>query len=379
VEKGVEMLWSSTIVKTDSDCPRQSLWSREGKEGEQWDGYRVGSYIHDWIYSKLTGFPEPSKDKLSISELVQADSLVKNFESMGDIHIPDNGTCIEQSYVSKILEGGMQAEWVPAPQWAIRGPDWDPYTAGKETVFRIQPDLFFIEGDTIVIYDWKTGMGRPSDSTLESDEQSIVYAAALSHMYPQMGKVRFVWWNIRHKTGRSIERSRHEWSNLARPIFKACYDKDQSDRDAIETDTRPGEHCGRCPFSKDCLSVSDGHESLPDVDLYRYSSRLSTLASRVSKELTKRLKVRTSPVKLPDGSVIGLQIKTSSKWRRGEKERGLQIVFDSLIEHGMNPYEFLDVRDSLGKWIERLPEDVSSRIQGLLTDFNRTVVIERKN
>ena len=269
------MLWSKSIVDADSLCPSQSIKLRLGESGGSWGGYAVGSHVHNVIESLITGDEPPSSDHLSVMELVAAERLVSNFKEM-EIRIPDEGSRCEHSFVVKINEDGSVTTR-DTPDWAIRGENWDPARAAGETLFRIQPDFFFVEEDgSVVIYDWKTAWGMPSDSKLEKDTQAISYSAIIAEQYPNAPSIKFIWWNIRYKRGHMIERAAEEWTALATPIFKACYDRDRASQPAMAKDTRPGEHCGSCPFAEGCLVEMD--EPIEDGELYRNSQRLAELS-----------------------------------------------------------------------------------------------------
>ena len=227
------MLWSKSFVQTDSMCPKQSAKLRLGHKGKSWAGFKVGSYVHDLIASGLSNdCPVPMKHTLSIEELVSAKKLMDNFAEM-EIE-PPAGAAIERSLYSKILKGGETEGWLECPDWMKRSSgEWDPGRA-KGTAWRFQPDAYFIDGEKLVVYDWKTGWGIPSDASLEKDTQAITYCAALCEMHPEVEEAEFVWWNIRWKTGRSVVKTRDEWIELARPIWAACWEKDRYQIKVIE-------------------------------------------------------------------------------------------------------------------------------------------------
>jgi hypothetical protein len=371
------MLWSKSFVDTDSACPSQSVRLRAGDTGPSWGGYSVGSHVHNVIQSLITKEDQPASDHLSVMELVAAERLVSNFKEM-EIKIPEIplSKC-EHSLVVDVHEDGSVTPR-DTPSWAIRGDNWDPSRAAGETLFRIQPDLFFVEEDgSIVVYDWKTAWGMPADSRLEKDVQAITYAAVLAVLHPNAPSIKFIWWNIRYKRGHMIDRSTEEWTALAAPIFKACYARDKQPQAAIQEDTRPGEHCGRCPFTADCLVEMD--EPMEDGDLYRYSQRLAELSRGVRSNLNQRLKERTGVLELDGGVKLGPINKTYQRWDKGKKSSGMREAFEELRHtDGTDPFEFFDVKGSLGEWIKSLPEHVRLAVEPHIAESNRQVFIEKE-
>mgnify|MGYP003671727346 CR=1 FL=1 len=375
------MLWSKSFVQADSMCPKQSVKLRLGHKGKSWDGFRVGSYVHDLIASGLSDDrPVPMKHSLSIEEMVSAKKLMDNFNEMG-IELPSNAV-IEQSYYAKLGEGGATLsqvpKWRPCPPWMERSSgEWDPGRA-KGTAWRFQPDAYFVEGKKITVYDWKTGWGAPSDASLEKDIQAITYCAALCEMHPEAEEAEFVWWNIRWKTGRSVTKQRGDWIKLARPIWAACWEKDRYQTAAIELEERPGEHCGRCPYADSCLVELPDYQKKDDAGLYQYSQRISALSKKVKSDLKIRLKERTSTVEVPGGTVLGPGIKTYSRWKRGHKAEGMSKVL-SWVGDSLEVGDVFDTKGSLNGWLDSLPEDLRSHIDEHIEEGSRQILIEKEN
>jgi len=374
------MLWSKSFVQSDSMCPKQSVKLRLGESGRSWDGFNVGSYVHNVIAANLSGSEHPiSTVHLSIEELVSARGLLDNFNEMG-IELPESAV-IEQSYCAELRENGVAAEdgWRKAPSWMVRDSgDWSPITA-EDTVWRFQPDAYFVsdDGKKITAYDWKTGWGIPSDASLEKDTQAITYCAALCEMHPEAEEAEFVWWNIRWKTGRSITKARDGWIDLARPIWAACWAKDQLKPEDIVKEERPGEHCGRCPYADSCLVELPDYQKQGDAELYQYSQRLAALTKKVRSDLTTRLKDRTGTVEVPGGTVLGPGVKRFSKWKRGEKEAGMSKVME-LLDADFPLANIFDVKGSLGDWLEGLPDDLREHIDEHIEEGSRQILIEKE-
>ena len=371
------MLWSKSFVQTDSMCPKQSAKLRLGHKGKSWAGFKVGSYVHDLIASGLSNdCPVPMKHTLSIEELVSAKKLMDNFAEM-EIE-PPAGAAIERSLYSKILKGGETEGWLECPDWMKRSSgEWDPGRA-KGTAWRFQPDAYFIDGEKLVVYDWKTGWGIPSDASLEKDTQAITYCAALCEMHPEVEEAEFVWWNIRWKTGRSVVKTRDEWIELARPIWAACWEKDRYQIKVIELDERPGEHCGRCPYADDCLVELPDYQKQDDAGLYQYSQRLAALTRKVKADLKIRLKDRTSTVEVPGGTVLGPGVKRYSKWKRGQKVEGMNKVM-AWVGESLEVGDVFDTKGSLGVWLDSLPEDLRNHIDEHIEEGSRQILIEKEN
>ena len=373
-------MWSKTIVDADSRCPKQSVGLRQGRTGKKWDGYRVGSYVHDAIHAEASELAAPDRSRLSISELVSADKILRNKSAM-EILLPE-GAVFEESRIGKIEDGGeVPGGWGLAPPWAIRGDSWDPEQADG-TYFRVQPDVYFIDPDdpkTLVIYDWKTSWGMPSDSELEKDVQAVVYCAAMGSA---MGveNVRFVWWNIRYKVGQMCERSTALWLAMAKPIWAACREKDGMDQEALSGDSRAGEHCGSCPYNNDCLGVADDHDGFVDEELYRYSKRLDALARTVRGSMNTRLKGRTSPLELASDFSVVPENRVYPRWAKGTKEQSIMEVMDRVRESDeLEIADYFDVKGSLGSWVDSLPDELAEIVNENLSESNRTVFVERKD
>ena len=372
------MLWSKSIFDADSACPSQAIRLRNGESGTNWAGYKVGSHVHDMIQAHLSDEEAPSMDGLSCEEMVACERLMKRFMEF-ELSIP-KGAWIEKSLLSEIGDDGVPVEWIDAPPWAIRGEDWDPSTASDKTYFRIQPDVAFVDDDgVIVLFDWKTAWGLPSDSKLEKDTQAITYCAALADRFPKASLIRFVWWNVRYQKGQMIERSPDEWRGLAYPLFKACRKKDLQDESVSMNDIRPGDHCGMCKYSRSCLVEVPDEErnTMDDAELYKYSQRLSELSKQIKSGLNERLKERTGVLELESGTRLGPINKTYQRWDKGKKSLGMREAFSELEhEDGVDPFKFFDVKGSLNSWIESLPDGVRAAVEPHVVETNRQVFVE---
>ena len=133
-------LWSSTNIQADDDCGRQGIWLRLGKKGVSWDGYRVGSWVHDYIHAHAVGAAKPKLGELSVLEQQDAKKCLYNFREMGLLDAPE-GAVWEQSYIGLVNSDGSVYGWADAPSTAIRGEDWDPASFTDETWVRIPTSL----------------------------------------------------------------------------------------------------------------------------------------------------------------------------------------------------------------------------------------------
>ena len=372
------MLWSKTLIDADSQCPSKSFKLRSGLKGEAWHGFAVGSYVHAAIHHLGDpSAPAPDGSKLSVKEKVAATRLIENYSEMGfGDHIPE-GAVFEESYASEIGKDGVPLCWNVAPSWAVRGPDWDPGSA-EHTWYRVQPDVWFFNPENpkeIVIIDWKTTWGIPSNSTLESDSQAITYSAALAGCFPAVETVQFTWWNVRYKMGHTIVKSSKDWIDQAVPLWLACY---QRDKDAgLEDMTRTGPHCGLCNFKKSCLSVEDADESMNDVDFYRHTERVKQLGRNLNSDLRERLKLRTGIVELPEGVSLGPKASSSYRWGKN-KPAAIEQVFNSLTALGKNPFDYIDIKGSTSAWIDSLPEELQGIVLEHVSESQRVTFVTRK-
>jgi len=377
------MLWSKSFVQADSLCPKQSVKLRMGDKGQPWEGFRVGSHVHYVVGetlkrggASLNEVASSFAHKLSIQEMVSASKLLSNFEEM-NVEIPDYAV-IEKSYYSVIERGGEASGWKEAPAWMERGSDWNPSLA-KETMWRFQPDAYFLMpgGKKVVCIDWKTGWASYSDSALMSDIQAITYCAALCQM-TGAEEAEFRWWNLRWKNGQAVSRPSSEWIALAKPIWEACWTKDRFKKSEIAKDQRPGEHCGRCSYSDECLVVLPDYLKKDDKDLYLYSKGIDQLAKKVRGEMKDRLKERTGTLEIGGGVTLGPKISKYKKWKRGEKEQGMKKVMESMPE-GVPITDIFDVKGSVGSWFDGLPDDLKSYIEQHIEETSRQVLVEKEN
>ena len=396
--KGLAMsLWSKTIIDADDLCPRQGLWLRTNRPGGlQWPGYMVGSYVHAAIHAERTGAEGSAKEadglysRLSPSQMAGATRLLSNYEDMGfDKAIPEDAV-YEQSFVFDM----RKKEWSVAPDWAIRGDKWDPGRA-KGTMFRIQPDVYYIdpEDGCLVIADWKTTLGIKSDSSLEKDTQAIIYSAGVPKALglPDDHPVRFDWWNLRFKLGHRIERESGHWNALFLRIAEACAAIDDVDPEEREADYRAGGHCGTCKYREECqyevidsgdgdyIKVVANEAALPDDRLYKLSKMLDERASQVRALLRQRARERTSVLELDEGYVLGPSNTSGYRWVKDRKEEALAEVMRSVTEAGLSVFDFFDVKGkSLKSWIDALPEKEKEAVQGAVKETTRQSFITKK-
>ena len=377
------MLWSKSFVQADSLCPKQAVKLRLGHKGTPWAGFKVGSHVHDIIseFLKSGEMPNPVSScqgyELSIEEMVSAKRLLNNFAEM-DVSLPDNAV-IEASYYSKIVEGGIAEGWLDCPAWMDRSSDeWDPSRA-KGTAWRFQPDAYYLtdNGETVVCIDWKTGWAVPSDDSLRNDIQAITSCAALCEMTGAK-RAEFVWVNVRWKKSQSIQKTREEWVELARPIWEACWKKDKFLTSKIEEDQRAGEHCGRCQYSSECLVQTADYQKYDDAELYRYSKKMAEHTKIVRAEMKKRLKERTATLEIGGGVTLGPKMTAYTKWKRGEKAEGMKKVLDSLPD-GSSITDVFDIKGSISTWLSQLPEEIREYVEQHTEEGSRQTLVEKEN
>ncbi len=377
------------MVDADNLCPRQGLWLRLNRPGGlQWPGYMVGSYVHAAIHTERTGDEGSAKEaaglfsRLSPTQMAGATRLLSNYEDMGfDKALPEDAV-YEKSFVFDMDTG----EWSAAPEWAVRGDKWDPGRA-KGTMFRIQPDVYYIDpvDGCLVVADWKTTLGLKSDSSLEMDTQAIIYSAGVPRALglPDDHPVRFDWWNLRFKIGHRIEREAGHWNNLFRPIAEACASIDDIDQDDRESDYRAGGHCGTCKYRQQCEATEtvEGREegALEDADLYKLSKLLDARATRVRSMLRQRAKERTSVLELGEGYVLGPSNTSGFRWIKDKKEEALGMLVERITVSGLNIFDFFDVKGkSLSDWLSNLPEEERGIVQGAVKETTRQSFITKK-
>ena len=381
------MLWSSTNIK-DSSCPRRGIRLRRGWQGSSWEGYRVGSYVHDTLHHKAEGWalPNPAKSGLSVLQMAQASRLLDNAAEMGLPETYPESAAFERSYLVEILNrDGETGEIEIAPSWAVRGDDWSPDTAGARTLFRLQPDARYFhpeEGPSVVcVDDYKTGLGMTADSAVASDAQVVLYAAVIG-MFTHATEVAFTLWNVRWKQGQQVRKTTEEWVAEARRIWGACWLVDQVDGKDLDDDFRP-EHsrCQTCPFfAESCWPADADGEPLKkgEAELYREAQWFSAKASEARAQLNTVLRQRTAVLKLADGTVLGPHKRESVRWGRGEKEQGMRVAASMLEDKGEEFSKFFRPSgDSLKSWLRDLPDDVRSSLEPHTKESSTTTYITK--
>lgn len=126
---------------------------------------------------------------------------------------------------------GVDRNWKPLPNWFH-----------EDTWIRAKSDVYYIEGDLLVLIDFKTGKYR-----IPSEDQNRLYAIIGAAMFPQVGRVRTSFWFV----------------DQAEPPHEEVYDvkmleklRGQFDKEAEKLyvdrsfKPKPGSPCRYCPFSR---------------------------------------------------------------------------------------------------------------------------------
>ena len=316
---------------------------------------------------------------------------MENAESMALPACYPKGATFEQSYMMQILGGGEEFASTkprPAPAWAIRGPRWSPAKAGKRTLFRFQPDVWYSDAedpDVVCVDDYKTALGMLSDSAVSRETQVVLYAAAIA-LLTGAERVRFTLWNLRWKQGQQVEKSRDEWLAEAQRVWSACYFEDQKKVETLEADPRPAsERCGTCQFfgsaKNGCWPAAPNDDGFVEDDLSAEALLVSSrwhraMATRCSAKLREILKARTSVLKLDDGTILGPHQRRGLRWLSKRKGEGIRLASTLLEELGFDVGSYLGTGgDSLLKWHEGLPPEVRAALEGLLKETTTTTFI----
>lgn len=377
-------LWSSTTITADHDCARQGIRLRLGVRGRQWPGYRVGSWVHDWIHAQAADHEAPALGSLSVLEQRDAQFLMFRFDEMGLLHNAPGSAEWEESYLGLVNQDGSVYGWTKAPASAVRGAEWDPASFMDETWVRVQPDRWYVGLDGVaVVEDWKTALGTPADSSVDHHPQPIIYCAAIADVLhlDNEAPVRFYRWNLREGAGQMVEQTAGWFRARSRRLLAACYQRDQVTPEALEASLHGGEHCGRCPF--DGLKCNGGNalEAISDEALWRSSTRLDGMAKKAKAAAKARMKARTSRLGLPDGTVIGPHVTRPPAFstKRDDKPKVLEAL-ESVARWALNEGEFKTLFRrsdlSLPKWMGQLPPEMQAKFDGLITDRKRTIYIQ---
>lgn len=364
-------LWSSTNIQADDDCGRQGIWLRLGKKGVSWDGYRVGSWVHDYIHAHAVGAAKPKLGELSVLEQQDAKKCLYNFREMGLLDAPE-GAVWEQSYIGLVNSDGSVYGWADAPSTAIRGEDWDPASFTDETWVRIQPDRHWLDttnpdepiptGD-----DWKTALSMGSEGGLDYKPQPILYGAFLADHYgvPDDRLVRMNFWFLRHPdNGLAVEREAGWFRRMSKRLLAGCWERDQIESSVLESSLTGGEHCSRCPYrGLNCLGTQMEH-SMPLEARWRAATRMQGMAAAQMREAKAAMKARTSRLELADGTVLGPLVTRTPRFSLAKADKvkvsqGLEVVARWALQRGdfHSLFKREDKMGALPKWLGKLGRD----------------------
>ena len=380
------MLWRSSTITADDECARQGVRIRLGKPGVPWAGYRVGSWVHDYIRDALRGVPRAERPKLGmLSPLEQQDAMycLRRFQEMGLLENAPASAVVEQTYIGLViapndedgLYGGMVGGWAEAPPEAVRGPDFDPASFQDETWYALQPDRHYLDeapdleglpkGQTTVATgdDWKSAMSEPNENKVDYRPQPVTYGAFLADFYnvPDDHIVRFNLWYLRHGTCLRVERTAGWFRGMSRRYLEACWRRDQVAAKVHEGSPMGGEHCTSCPFRGLKCSGTVWSDTLPLEAKWRAVERLSGMVKREKEDVKAAMKRLTSRLPLPDGTIIGpLTIHPLALSRKADHKVKVSEALAVVAHWALDAGEFHTMfkRDgSLQGWLDRLPTE----------------------
>jgi hypothetical protein len=364
--------WRSTTVKWDSLCPRSSLWQRFGREpSDDWAGYGVGRQVHAAIEAKLRCLPVEAPSSLTVVELRDYVELVENAETMGLLDL-------DHQSVELTLRSPLDGE---ERHWLTLKPS-------EGTHYSITPDAFRVEDNVAYVDDWKTQQGLNADASLDDNVQAVTYGAAVAEL-TGVERVVFTFWNLRFKVGQQIDKPAGWFIAKAEKLWAAMVERDKVPVADIEADFRPGEHCGRCPFRTDCLSelVDDalaGTET-DDRELYRRWHALRELASMAKRDVTARVRARTSVLELEDGTQLGTQRIPTRAWSRKNADVAVrghlwQAIAARALTEGADFSEVFEPKrpksGGLMTWLASLPEGARDIADKNLNHGDRQTLIK---
>jgi len=409
------MLWSSTTIR--ERCARQGVRIRQGQPGEEWPGYLPGQIFHEHAAADLiargcqTTHPLPAPRPLGLlGPVAQRDHrmMIERLNDQGYMDPPEDAV-VEGNYMLVLDADGSPMPWCrdgrgdlaagpgyrvqAAPDWAVRGSDWDPSRAVGLTCYRLQPDVWFLALEeyqtpageistrwVLVLWDWKTAQGLVGHQSLAEDVQTITYCAAMA-LYcqerpdlPDPEVVRFVYVNPRFGAARMAEAPPEDWMEEARQLWQGCVECDDLPAQHHEDRAAWGDHCGLCPYRLECRPNTPAVVS--DRALYDRMRHAQQQAKDLAAQHRARCKDRMSPLELPDGTVIGPQQVPAVSLPRVSKrhpEGRVPAMREAMSRLGQDWPEHFDIKGSARAWAAGLPQDVLEAVEPWLTRKTRTV------
>ena len=153
-------------------------------------------------------------------------------------------------------------------------------------------DYYYLRGDEVVVYDWKSNRVIPPRSQVEAHPQLLAYAYALSLLFPRAEvfttRMYFLRYGKQHEVSLTREQLEDVGAGLSArmDVVDAC----------VDFTPRVGPRCdwcgyvGTCPAMGTALVASDGFRVSTQADAEKAVELLSCI-DRVKKELTDGLKI----------------------------------------------------------------------------------------
>lgn len=210
-------------------------------------------------------------------------------------------------------------------------------------------DRLELDGDTLVIRDYKTTMAIPSQSSVENNPQLRRYAGLVWQAYPQFERYRVELEFVRYGEIRFAEFGPGT-GQMALEEVEAQLDQLEHRINAVKRDPgrveelfppTPGAHCSYCPFSHLCPEAKR-EGSVPviqdDEQAQKVLGELLVLRKRVD-ELQKALRAYTeerSPVEV-GGIAAGYHERRSSGFEDAK------AFFEACLQADEDPWLYLSV------------------------------------
>lgn len=210
-----------------------------------------------------------------------------------------------------------------------------------EASYRGVLDLFFLDRDHAIVYDWKSQPNILGQGDLDKQRQFTFYCWLIWKIYPHITRFTAYLWYFRYGFAQATTRTIDDLTTFE--DFLILRERKISE---IESwDPIAGKHCGYCDYMHDCplaLDLSPDNPRIINQDQAVLAAQRITVMEALTKALKDGLKTyvkKNDEIMMEDRWVYGYKPGTSIFWKLPE-------VLPVLEAHGHELSEFTNMNNA---------------------------------
>ncbi len=351
--------YSFSQINTYNTCPMKYRFEKiEGYKPEFEENLHLilGTAVHDSLeelYKKVWVFSLMSEEELISFFNQDRQEKIKKLKESENIRYTDADIdAFHQRWVSYLEE--YYSQYSPFDQEKLFGTEQDVnFNLSEEIGFRWKIDRLDMQGDDIIINDYKTNTKIPQDAKDKIQEQINLYGFGIKQLYASkvkkvIGRVYYLHFNKCYQweiTDELVKKVQEDYLAIAQEIEAKKKLLKKWNQNAFET--KVASHCDYCPFKVICPARK--HETMKDETLQTPIDDIDSIRKLIDKykKVSDELDVLEEKKKFYKDILVNYA-----------KEQGVSKLFSDSYKMSLATRESYAIdEDEEDKVIEKLKED----------------------